>query len=690
MHVALIGNPNSGKTTVFNMLTGTHQRVGNWPGVTVEKKTGDIRTADGTVTLTDLPGVYSLSDVGTGLDERIARDFVEQASADVYLNIIDASSLSRGLYLTSELAQRGVPMVVAINMLDVAEQQGIEVDLAQLQQSLGCPVIGLVASRRQGKQELTQSFSQASAINSFAPGDEDARFAAIDQLVTRSTSQAQSSVSMTQRIDRIALHPIFAFPLFLGVMYLMFLISINVGSAFIDFFDIAGSAIFVEGPRRLLEAIALPAWLVIFLADGVGGGIQLVGTFIPVIGALFLVLSALEDSGYMARVAFIVDRLLRRLGLPGKSFVPLIVGFGCNVPAVMATRALDSQPDRILTTLMAPFMSCGARLTVYALFAAAFFPTNGQNVVFALYLIGIAVAVISALIVRRHLLPDTRSTFVLELPAYHLPVWRNVILQSWQRLKGFVVRAGKAIVLVVIFLNVLNSIGTDGSVGNENTENSVLSAIGKTITPVFAPIGISEDNWPATVGIFTGIFAKEVVVGTLDALYVPGGAADESALLDMLGDAVASIPANLADLGGQLTDPLGLDLGDLSDVAEQADAQEVQLNTISAMQTLFDGQLGAFAYLLFVLLYMPCVATIGVIYKEIGTFWAGFSVAWSFVMAYGCAAVVYQLGQLSTTPGSAAATLAIILVALGGSFWALIYWGKRQVRSDLIPLKVLE
>ena len=300
MHVALIGNPNSGKTTVFNMLTGTHQRVGNWPGVTVEKKTGDIRTADGTVTLTDLPGVYSLSDVGTGLDERIARDFVEQASADVYLNIIDASSLSRGLYLTSELAQRGVPMVVAINMLDVAEQQGIEVDLAQLQQSLGCPVIGLVASRRQGKQELTQSFSQASAINSFAPGDEDARFAAIDQLVTRSTSQAQSSVSMTQRIDRIALHPIFAFPLFLGVMYLMFLISINVGSAFIDFFDIAGSAIFVEGPRRLLEAIALPAWLVIFLADGVGGGIQLVGTFIPVIGALFLVLSALEDSGYMA------------------------------------------------------------------------------------------------------------------------------------------------------------------------------------------------------------------------------------------------------------------------------------------------------------------------------------------------------------------------------------------------------
>ena len=473
-------------------------------------------------------------------------------------------------------------------------------------------------------------------------------------------------------------------------MYLMFLVSINVGSAFIDFFDMAGNALFVEAPRRALLAISVPAWLVVFISDGIGGGIQLVGTFIPVIGALFLVLAVLEDSGYMARVAFIVDRLLRRLGLPGKSFVPLIVGFGCNVPAVMATRALDSTPDRILTALMAPFMSCGARLTVYALFAAAFFPRNGQNVVFALYLIGIGVAVLSALVVRKHLLPESRSTFVLELPAYHLPTLRNILLQTWQRLKGFVLRAGKAIVIVVIALNVLNSIGTDGSVGNENTENSVLSAIGKSITPLFRPMGISNDNWPATVGIFTGIFAKEVVVGTLDALYAPNTPPSNDAIGDMLVNAVMSIPENLADLGGQFADPLGLNLGDLSDTDAQAAQQEVQINTISAMQNLFDGQLGAFSYLLFVLLYMPCVATIGVIYKEIGTFWAGFSVTWSFLMAYGCAVVVYQVGSFSSDPGGATLTLVTTATAIALAFTALIRWGKHTLPDRLIPLKIIE
>ena len=394
----------------------------------------------------------------------------------------------------------------------------------------------------------------------------------------------------------------------------------------------------------------LPRWAVVFLADGVGGGIQLVGTFIPVIGCLFLALSFLEDTGYMGRVAFIVDRLLRALGLPGKSFVPLIVGFGCNVPAVMATRTLDNEPDRIMTTIMAPYMSCGARLTVYALFAAAFFPSGGQNVVFGLYLIGIAVAVISATVVRRHLVAAPVGTFVLELPAYHMPTVRSLLLQTWQRLQGFVVRAGKAIVLVVVILNTVNSIGTDGSIGNENSENSVLSAIGKTITPVFHPMGIDEDNWPATVGIFTGIFAKEVVVGTLDALYAPQTAADDADLLAMLGAAAASVPDNLADLGGAVADPLGLNLDALGDAEATAADQDVELDTIAVMRTLFHGELGAFSYLLFILLYMPCVATIGVIYKEIGAFWAVFSTAWSVVMAYSVAVIVYQVGSWAATP----------------------------------------
>ncbi len=487
----------------------------------------------------------------------------------------------------------------------------------------------------------------------------------------------------------MVLHPFLAYPFFLGVMYLMFMFAINVGSAFIDLFDGVGNVLFVEGPRRAMLAAGLPEWLVVFAADGVGGGIQLVGTFIPVIGCLFLALSFLEDSGYMGRVAFIVDRLMRRLGLPGKSFVPLIVGFGCNVPAVMATRTLDNEPDRILTTIMAPYMSCGARLTVYALFAAAFFPSGGQNVVFALYLIGIAVAVLSGLAVRRFLISDSRSTFLLELPTYHLPTGKGLLLQTWQRLKGFVLRAGKAIVAVVIVLNVVGSVGTDGSFGNQNTEKSVLSALGRTITPLFRPMGISDDNWPATVGIFTGIFAKEVVVGTLDALYAPGAQAPASDLADQLRTAVASVPANLAELGEQLTDPLGVGLGALDDVAVAATDQAVEINTIQAMRELFHGQLGAFSYLLFILLYMPCVATIGAIFKEIGGFWATFSTAWSLTVAYAAAVTCYQLGNLSHQPGQALLWIAGVAAATIAAFAGLVMLGRRR-RQRLIPLVTLE
>ena len=689
--VALVGNPNSGKTTVFNALTGAHQRVGNWPGVTVEKKTGHFHTGGQRIELVDLPGTYSIDVESTSLDEQIAQQYLGAREADVVVNVIDATSLSRGLFLTSQLADLEVPLVVCLNMIDAAAQQGIEVDCEALSAALGCPVIPMVASRRSGLDKLGEALPDAAVARKFAQGDAQHRYQQIDQVVLECVTEAAAPTSSwSERLDRIVLNRFAAFPVFLAVMYLMFLVSINVGSAFIDFFDLAGAALFIEAPRQLLEALGSPGWLTAFIADGVGGGIQLVATFVPVIGALFLVLAFLEDSGYMARVAFIVDRLLRRLGLPGKSFVPLIVGFGCNVPSVMATRALDGQPDRILTTLMAPYMSCGARLTVYALFAAAFFPQNGQNVVFALYLLGIVVAVLSALAVKKHLLPEGRSQFVLELPAYHLPTVRNILTQTWQRLKGFVLRAGKAIVIVVIALNLLNSIGTDGSTGNENTEQSVLSAIGKTITPLFAPMGIEEDNWPATVGIFTGIFAKEVVVGTLDALYAPQQTDDDTGIPELLMQAVYSIPANLADLGSQLTDPLGLDLGDLQDTAAQAEAQEVQINTISAMQNLFNGASGAFAYLLFILLYAPCVATIGVIFKEIGAFWAYFSILWSIAMGYGCAVAVYQIANFSTAPLGSALTLGATLLGVGLMFFALIQWGRRTQPDNLIPVKLLD
>ena len=690
--IALIGNPNCGKTTLFNALTGTHQRVGNWPGVTVERKTGSYRHGAASITVEDLPGTYSIETMSNAIDEQIAQRYIVERQADVVVNVIDAASLARGLYLTLELIEQDQPIVVALNMIDVADKHGYHIDADRLSQRLGCPVVPLIATREDGVGVLKDAIMTLDDASTTLPAftDAQARYGYIDRLLTSCVIHTPVRLTVTDRVDNIVLNRYLAFPLFLLVMYLMFMFAINVGSAFIDFFDIVGSVLFVEGPRQVFTSLGMPQWLTVFLADGVGGGVQLVGTFIPVIGCLFLALSFLEDTGYMGRVAFIIDRSMRRLGLPGKSFVPLIVGFGCNVPAVMATRTLDNEPDRILTTIMAPYMSCGARLTVYALFAAAFFPSGGQNIVFGLYLIGIVVAVLSALIVKKYLVAAESSNFLLELPAYHLPTLKGLVLQTWQRLKGFVLRAGKAIVAVVIILNVVNSIGVDGSVGNENSENSVLSAIGKSITPVFHPMGIDEDNWPATVGIFAGIFAKEVVVGTLDALYAPDVGPETTDLLTMLGRAVQSVPDNLAELGDTLMDPLGLGLGELEDVSVVAAEQDIAIDTIGVMRNLFHGELGAFSYLVFILLYMPCVATIGVIYKELGSFWAIFSTSWSVMMAYSVAVLCYQVGSFDEDPAASAGWIAGALAFAGIGFTSLIWWGQRRAPANLIPVVQLK
>lgn len=692
--VALVGNPNCGKSTLFNALTGARQQVGNWPGVTVEKKSGFYRHGERQIEVIDLPGTYSF-DAGKAtaesLDERIAQQFLASTDCAAIVNVVDASSLARGLYLTLQLIEARLPVVVALNMMDVADRHGMHIDATALGNRLGCPVVCIIASRSEGIGTLRDAIDNvaahqaqwAKALPAFTTPE--ARYAHVDALVASCVRQTPVERTVTEQIDTFVLNRFLAFPVFLLAMYLLFMFAINVGSAFIDWFDIMGTVLFVEGPRQLMQAAGFPDWLTTFLADGVGGGVQLVGTFIPVIGCLFLGLSFLEDSGYIARVAFIVDRALKKLGLPGKSFVPLIVGFGCNVPAVMATRALDREPDRILTTIMAPYMSCGARLTVYALFATAFFPYNGQNVVFALYLTGVAVAILSALIVRRYLIAEPHGVFLLELPAYHLPTLKGLFLQTWQRLKGFVVRAGKAIVSVVIILNVVNSLGTDGTFGNQNTEKSMLSAIGKAITPAFEPMGLTAANWPATVGIFTGFFAKEVVVGTLDALYAPRNSDEPFDLAQGINDAFASVPANLEGLGNLLLDPLGLDLGDTSDVAAQAEAQAIEVGTIGAMQAGFNGQIGAFAYLLFILLYMPCVATIGVIYKEIGGFWAVFSATWSLVVAYAMAVCVYQLGGGAATLADALSVVIPVLGVAALAFVGLIRWGRRR-QARLIPV----
>ncbi|MCK4840619.1 MAG: Fe(2+) transporter permease subunit FeoB [Methylococcales bacterium] len=731
--IGVVGNPNCGKTTLFNALTGSRQLVGNWPGVTVEKKTGEYTFADNKISVVDLPGTYSLeaADDQVSLDEKVARDYVASQQADLIINIVDASNIERNLYLTSQLIEMRVPMILVLNMMDEVKQRGIKIDTQLLAKQLACPVVPVVASTGQGLKHLYEVIDQAcqskptpsteityaaaleNAILELSPllenqatkhscdlrwlalrlleddtlakqiagnkltdkvislqqaiedetDDEidilaaDARYGFVNELTRQSVCRINEVSRLTSdKIDRIVLNRFLGIPIFLLVMYAMFMFTINIGSAFIDFFDLAVGAILVDGLGLVLTGLNFPQWLIVLICNGLGGGVQVVATFIPIIGFLFMFLSALEDSGYMSRAAFVMDRFMLMIGLPGKSFVPMIVGFGCNVPAIMATRTLDNQRDRILTNLMNPFMSCGARLPVYALFAAAFFPVGGQNLVFGLYLLGIMVAVGTGLIMRHTLFKGVATPFIMELPTYHMPTIKGVYIKTWDRLKTFIFNAGKVIVPMVLVLNVLNSLGMDGSFGQENSQKSVLSEIGRSLTPAFKPMGIEADNWPATVGIFTGVLAKEAVVGTLDALYTQMAetstdAADEVFNLQQaLLDAVASIPVNLAAVADNVLDPLGLNVGDTSSLSAAAADQEVTTGTFVAMQASFDGQIGAFAYLLFILLYAPCVAATTAIYKETNASWAVFVVFWTTGIAYMTATIFYQLATYSQHP----------------------------------------
>ncbi|MCK5888798.1 MAG: ferrous iron transport protein B, partial [Methylococcales bacterium] len=504
----------------------------------------------------------------------------------------------------------------------------------------------------------------------------DARYGFVNTLTQQSVCRLNEvSRHTSDKIDRFVLNRFLGIPIFLLVMYTMFMFTINIGSAFIDVFDQAIGAIFVDGLTHLLTGTIVPEWLIVLLANGLGGGIQVVATFIPIIGFLFLFLSVLEDTGYMSRAAFVMDRFMLMIGLPGKSFVPMIIGFGCNVPAIMATRTLDNQRDRILTNLMNPFMSCGARLPVYALFAAAFFPVGGQNVVFGLYLLGIVAAVLTGLIMRYTLFKGEATPFIMELPSYHLPRLKSVYIKTWDRLKSFIFNAGKVIVPMVLVLNFLNALGTDGSFGQENSNKSVLSEIGRSLTPVFKPMGIESDNWPATVGIFTGLLAKEAVVGTLDALYSQMAVTEDAVetefnLQQALLDAFATVPENLSGVADSLLDPLGLNIGDVSDIDSAAESQEVTSSTFSAMQASFDGQASAFAYLLFILLYAPCVAATAAVHRETNIQWAVFVVFWTTGLAYMTATIYYQVATYSQHPDYSLQWISILvscfLVVLAG------------------------
>ena len=608
--IAIAGNPNCGKTALFNALTGARQHVGNWPGVTVEKKEGYFELGDRQIRLVDLPGTYAL--FANAEDERAAVDYLLSREASLIINIVDATNLERNLFLTSQLADMHIPMVIAVNMMDIAENRGIQLDLDELSDVYGVPCIPLSAV---SEKSVTNFISQMGHVlaspmplpkpmvygdkieeavkvlepqvatvaklldadarwvslmylgnqNSYADkfaeagvkinkadvtkilGEEpefamaENRYSISHSVAGKAIVAAREKKTFSDKLDAVLLNRWAALPIFLVIMYLVFWVAVTIGSAFIDFFDVLFGAIFVDGLGYVLtDVLHAPGFVSAILADGIGAGIQTVSTFIPVIFFMFLCLSFLEDSGYMARAAFVADRFMRFLGLPGRAFVPMMVGFGCGVPGIMGSRVLESKRERFLTIFLVPFMSCGARLPVYALFAAAFFGKMAGTVVFLLYLAGVLFAVAYGLFLKKSLFQGQASNFVMELPPYHLPKFKSLMIHCWQRLRDYIWRAGKVITLAVAILGFLNSFGIvekavdenapadepagfEFTAGNGDSENSLLSVIGKAITPVFEPFGVEKENWPASVSLFTGLLAKEAVIGTMNSLYSMAG-----------------------------------------------------------------------------------------------------------------------------------------------------------------------
>ena len=728
--VALVGRPNCGKTTLFNALTGDHQWVGNWPGVTVEGVHGAFDHRGRRIPVIDLPGAYTLT--GTrSLDEEVTAEQLAGRAAAVVVNVVDAASLERSLYLTLQVLESqgrlpgdrpeaaGAPVVVALNRIDKARADGVTITVGALQDALGCPVVAMSAVTGEGMETFKDAVLAAldgqvpppplpaypadlveviagrasargvgpaarwAAIRALEDADDEvdalalgaARHAAAVAVAHRAVERRQQhGRTLTDRIDAWVLHPFWGVSAFLAVMYLMFLWTIHLGGAFVDAFDGVAGALFEQGLPQWLGHLGAPAWVGL-LAAGAGRGVRTVADFIPLVGFLYVFLAVLEESGYMARAAVVMDRFMRRVGLPGKAFVPLVVGLGCNVPAVMAARTLESADDRKATIAMTPFMSCGARLPVYALFAATFFPQTGQNLVFGLYLTGILVAVFTGFVLKRTLFAGESTPLLMELPPYHRPKAVPVLRRGWDRVVTFVRDAGGIVVPVVLVLTVLNAVTTDGRVVRSGSEPDTLLAAGaRAATPLLAPIGIRPDNWPATVGLVTGIFAKEALVGTLNALYAAeagqgGSAGPAPAVADQVAQALATIPANLTALADAVLDPLDL-------AKAKAEAAESRA-AAGALAHRFDGAAGAFAYLVFVLLYAPCIATIAAIRREAGGAWTAFVLAWTTVMGFTGATLAYQGATAALHPLRSLAWAAGVLALTGIAVLLLRRQGRR-------------
>ncbi|MTI15841.1 ferrous iron transport protein B [Rhodobacteraceae bacterium RKSG542] len=753
----LLGSANAGKSTLFNLLTGGNQTIGNWPGVTVDKKTGIASLAGNTIEVVDLPGVMSLSSPeSTRLDERVTRSVLLEEKADQLIVVLDPTILERSVALLVQAMEYNLPILAVFTKADLWAKGELAKRAELVSNQLGIPVFAISTVTKEGVDTFLRAVGQEIATKPERPAKPEALAAAIadlsrnikeskkmccsrarvlatrilegdklasemvpesavafaktlsekveadtglptalvlsDETYSRAIALCQamelpepkSARAISDKIDRFALSRYWGIPIFLAALYAMFFVSINFSSSFIELFDGIGAAVFVETPVLILHAVGLDFEFLTLLVSSFGGGIQTVLTFVPVVGFLFLCQAILEQSGYMARAAVVTDRLMRKLGLSGRAFLPMILGFGCTVPAIASTRSLATERERIVTSMMTPFMSCGARLPVYALFAAAFFPDNGQNVVFMLYLLGIAAAIFTGLVLSKSYYAGASTPLAIELPTYQLPPVGQVLRITGSRLKGFIVGAGKVIVVVVGVLAVLNAVDFKGNTGNEGNGNSVLAVVSKSVAPVFEPLGIEEDNWPATVGLVSGIFAKEALVGTLQALYSPS--IDEAELpnpLETLSGSVEAFTDTLVGLGAAALDPLGLDVGYVSNAEESASELEVEVSLFSTMREHFDGKVGALAYMILVLLYIPCAAAVGALWREVGRNWAMFAVGWTTLLSYSSAVIFYQVGTFARHPATSAAWVVVLVAAIAA---VVIVMRKRANHDDQAPL----
>lgn len=679
--ILLVGNPNCGKTTLFNLLTASNERVGNWAGVTVAKTQSVFELDKNKFEILDLPGIYSLNyDDKSAQDVRITAQEVVKNDVSLIINVIDASHLERHLYLTTQLLELEIPLIIVINMQDLAKNKKITIDKDLLAKKLDCPVILLQANKNLGTEKLytyLQDFNRNRSQfklkfsaevkqlielniakshlkniayflacrqietynNEFDIAMADTRYTTIHEIVNEvQKTDFKKRDSLTAKLDNLVLNKFFALPIFIALMYLMFVFAINFGGLFKDFFDIATDAIFVKGVAYLLSNAQAPAWLITTIAYGLGRGINTTVSFIPVIFMMYLFLSLLESSGYMARAAFVIDRIMRFMGLPGKAFVPMIIGFGCNVPGIMAARTLESERDRILTILMSPFMSCSARLAIYVVFVSEFFQRGGQNIVASLYLVGILMAVFTGFIVKRFLLRGDSSPLIIELPTYQIPTLKFLAKDAFKRLRIFLVKAGKLIVPVCIILSIMENF----LLHINGQEISIIAYVGQKLTPLFTPMGISKDNWPAVVGLITGTLAKEVVIGTLNTLYSHIGNLSQAISINdfnffqEINNAFKSFYINLVNFADVFGNPLvaSINKSGLNATANMLMAQS------------FHTKIAAYAYLLFVLLYIPCVSTMAAIKQETNRKYMWFAIIWSIVLAYFVACVFYQIASM--------------------------------------------